>query len=71
MEIQMIIRLIAALAQTAQALAPQVEKALVVLQSHDADQIKAALAELRAAGDALHDRVHAKLGVATHETQSG
>ena len=40
---------------------PFLETALQILTSNDADEIRAALAELQAAGDALHGSVHAKL----------
>lgn len=64
MEPQTIVALISTLAQTVKALAPEVEKAVEILRSKDGNQIRAALAELRVAGDALHDRVHAKLSQA-------
>ncbi len=58
---QTVIALISTLAQTAKALLPEVEKAIQILASNDADEIRAALAELQAAGDALHGSVHAQL----------
>jgi len=64
MQSQTIVALISTLAQTARVLAPEVEEAIEILTSEDADKIHVALAQLRAAGDALHDRVHAKLALA-------
>ncbi len=61
MDPKTVVALIATLAQAAKALAPEIEKAIRILTSEDADQIRAALAELQAAGDALHGSVHAKL----------
>lgn len=61
---QTVIALISTLAQTAKALLPEVEKAVQILASNDADEIRAALAELQAAGDALHGSVHTKLAQA-------
>jgi hypothetical protein len=64
MQPQTVIEILSALAQAAKTLAPEVERAIQVLTSDDGDQIKAALAALQAAGDDLHDRVHAKLATA-------
>jgi hypothetical protein len=57
MEPRTVVALISTLAQTAQALAPEVEKAIQIMSSHDAGEIRAALAALQAAGDDLHGRV--------------
>jgi hypothetical protein len=64
MEPQSVVALITTLAQAAKALAPEVEKALQVLTSSDAGDIRAALAQLQVAGDTLHGQVHAKLAQA-------
>jgi hypothetical protein len=64
MEPRTVVALISTLAQTAQALAPEVEKAIQIMSSHDAGEIRAALAALQAAGDDLHGRVHGKLAQA-------
>ncbi len=64
MELKTFVTLISTLAQTAKALLPEVGKAVQILTSNDIDEIRTALAELQAAGDALHGRVHAKLAQA-------
>ena len=65
MDPQTVVALIATLAQAAKALAPEIERTIQILTSEDAGQIRAALAELQVAGDALHGSVHAKLAKAT------
>ena len=61
MEVAAIIKIISALAQAGQALAPVVQGALSVASSSDAATIKAALAELQASSDALFGNVQAEL----------
>lgn len=53
--------IISAVAQVAKAAAPVVEQAIHTMNSDDATEIKAALADLQASNDALHERVQAKL----------
>lgn len=48
-------------AQIARSVAPIVVQGTTVFGSNDQAQIKAALADLQAANDALHDRVQTKL----------
>jgi hypothetical protein len=65
---QTVVALIATLAQAAKALAPEFQKTLQILTSKDADEIRSALAELQAAGNALHGSVHTKLAAAAETT---